>query len=257
MSNMFKNNSRFSVLSETEPTNKPPQKKINKRFEMDDNDNDNESNSFKSNQPEKYNKYNAENNDTRHRHYDNYSKYGPKKNKFNYDPKKEEEKLQKIKEEKKLKDLDINNFPETMSSTQDTKKKQSVVIDKPSFIEKIKIEKVDKTVAIKEEVVRPGWVSISLKNRKPEHNYGFSTYISDEVKNSYPEKVMQNLVTLHETRKTEYINTWGYEDYEKTFMFTNYDYYYFDELDEKYEEKMNELSMLVETDEYQEENDYY
>ena len=36
-----------------------------------------------------------------------------------------------------------------------------------------------------------------------------------------------------------------------------YDYYYFDELDEKYEEKMNELSMLVETDEYQEENDYY
>ena len=50
--------------------------------------------------------------------------------------------------------------------------------------------------------------------------------------------VLDSLVALYEKRDKEYINLWGYDEWEKTFKFQNYDYDYFDRLDELYEEEM-------------------
>jgi hypothetical protein len=40
---------------------------------------------------------------------------------------------------------------------------------------------------------------------------------------------------LHEQRKNDYIRDWGEESYENTFRFINYDYDYFEKLDEEYD----------------------
>jgi hypothetical protein len=44
---------------------------------------------------------------------------------------------------------------------------------------------------------------------------------------------IQNVVDLYHNRKNDYINKWGMEEYDKMFLFQNYDYEYFDKLDEK------------------------
>ena len=46
-------------------------------------------------------------------------------------------------------------------------------------------------------------------------------------------KIMDKLVLLHDTRRTDYINSWGEYEYEKTFLFPNYNY-----SDIEYEENM-------------------
>ena len=54
--------------------------------------------------------------------------------------------------------------------------------------------------------------------------------------------IVNALVELHEKRTEEYINTWGYDTWEKMYRFPNYDYDYFNKLDELYEEMENEGS---------------
>ena len=61
-------------------------------------------------------------------------------------------------------------------------------------------------------------------------------------------KIMDELVRLHEKRTNEYINLWGIEEWEKMFLFPNYDYNYFDDLDDEEEEIQNNLDCLVEND---------
>ena len=52
---------------------------------------------------------------------------------------------------------------------------------------------------------------------------------------------MKALVDLYENWKQDYINTWGQEEYEHRYLFPNYDYEYFDKLDEEYEYEMLKL----------------
>ena len=54
------------------------------------------------------------------------------------------------------------------------------------------------------------------------------------------------LVDLHDKRTEKYIDKWGYDEWDKMFSFTNYDYNYFDNLDkirEDEEEKEREIEM--------------
>jgi len=57
------------------------------------------------------------------------------------------------------------------------------------------------------------------------------------------EKIINALSLLHEKRTNEYKELWGEIEWERVFICPNYDYEYFDKLDEAYEaeqEKMNE-----------------
>lgn len=53
--------------------------------------------------------------------------------------------------------------------------------------------------------------------------------------------VFKRLAEIYEERTKEYIELWGYDEWEKMHRFPNYDYEYFDKLDQKYEEEMAEL----------------
>ncbi len=90
--------------------------------------------------------------------------------------------------------------------------------------------------------LKPGW--LLLKHDRKTHT---TVWKSNELFNSDPvEKTpdelawdaLDELIALHEKRTNDFIDTWGYEEWERTFRFPNYDYEYFDKLDELYEEEL-------------------
>ena len=61
-----------------------------------------------------------------------------------------------------------------------------------------------------------------------------------------PYEIMSKQVELYETWKANYIAQYGEYYYEHYYRFPNYDYEYFDKLDEKYEAELEELERLEE-----------
>lgn len=154
-------------------------------------------------------------------------------------------------EKKKLDLLTINNFPE-LSTTCSGKKRQENVL---SFLDKLNLTQPE--IIKDENCIEPGCVVISLdaKTRKPIFTYGETAQNNDTNVNPYvnPYDVLDTLVALHVERTNDYINLWGYDEYEKEFMFQNYDYNYFDKLDEEYEE---EILRNIENNKDESENEY-
>jgi hypothetical protein len=92
------------------------------------------------------------------------------------------------------------------------------------------------------ETLAPGWVSLK---KDPASNK--IIWRENKSKNADPVEKSENelatealdaLVELYDMRDEEYIDTWGYEDWERTFRFPNYDYEYFDRLDELADEEL-------------------
>jgi hypothetical protein len=154
-------------------------------------------------------------------------------------------------EKKKLDLLTVNNFPE-LSTTSSGKKRQENVL---SFLDKLNLTQSE--IIKDENFIEPGCVVISLdaKTRKPIFTYGEIAQNNDTNVNPNvnPYDVLDTLVALHVERTNDYINLWGYDEYEKEFMFQNYDYNYFDKLDEQYEE---EILRNIENNKDESENEY-
>ena len=84
--------------------------------------------------------------------------------------------------------------------------------------------------------------------------YGKTT-ILQKTNSSYYE-IIEKLAFLHDKRTEDYINTWGQDEYEKMFRFPNYDYEYFERLEQAYEEELEQLREY-ELLKYYSEEDYY
>jgi hypothetical protein len=150
-------------------------------------------------------------------------------------------------EEKKYLDLSLEHFP---------------VLSKPiiqqknldGFLDKIKIEKIkteDKIDNFKN--IQPGWLLIKReKNGRISKRYGPNKkqIQVDDYDDNF--KVLKALSNLHEKRTDEYIDNWGYDEWEAMFISPYHDHYYFDRLDEEEEEKMREQEQKLyeENDEY-------
>jgi len=165
--------------------------------------------------------------------------------------KKKQLKTQSYKEEKKInkkieKTNNFNNqkinlveanFPKLTTNIikpQETTKQET----KLNFIDKLNTAKeINLTLNETDEQVKPGWVKLEKNKitKKVTIKYGKKTYTSYDEKVITPTDVLYKLIMLHEQRKNDYIRDWGEESYEKTFKFINYDYDYFDNLDEEYE----------------------
>ena len=73
-----------------------------------------------------------------------------------------------------------------------------------------------------------------VKNKTPEET-------EEEIKKEkqfYANKILNKLTDLHIQRTDNYIETWGQEAYIDRYICPNYDYEYFDKLDELYEKEM-------------------
>lgn len=88
-------------------------------------------------------------------------------------------------------------------------------------------------------LVPPGWCVITFDDirNKTETEPDEEPEPEDDED---PNDVFCSLAMLHENRTKEYIETYGYDAWEHTFMFPNYDYNWVDKLDEAYETMMAE-----------------
>jgi hypothetical protein len=142
------------------------------------------------------------------------------------------------KEKKTAPLISINDFPELISIN--NKKTSSNQMNFLNLIKKAE------TKCKEEKIIN----EIKLnKNLKPE-----STLLKKDLLLPYREEeikevayeVFKKLEELYEKRSNEYIELWGYDEWEKMFMFSNYDYKYFDKLDKKYAEEMEEMQYTEE-----------
>ena len=69
------------------------------------------------------------------------------------------------------------------------------------------------------------------------------------------EEIVIALSLLHEKRTNEYKELWGESEWERMFICPNYDYEYFDKLDEAYEDEQYKLNEQYNDDDY--DDDYY
>jgi hypothetical protein len=162
---------------------------------------------------------------------------------------------QKRAQEEKDSALNPENFPELISVTSIKPTCNSGI---PSFLEKVKTEKVSDTTSSQNpfDCIKPGWTIIQMNKENNRIVQKEKRIPFEEEKNTFSESetsyyVLDALVNLHETRKQKYIEDWGEDEYEKMFLFPNYDYHYFDKLDEKRNEEMRKYYNIED-----EEDDY-
>jgi hypothetical protein len=172
---------------------------------------------------------------------------------------------QKRLEEEREKNLSAESFPELISMTKNLTKEPNN--NMPSFLEKItmEVEKKQEDKSEKQlltETLKPGWTMFTYDKETNKTSVIEKRIIRNEEKILNELDIRYNvfgaLANLHENRRQEYIDNWGEDEYEKMFIFPNYDYHYFDKLDEKYEEELINYNNAVrqQYDDY-DECDYY
>jgi len=255
MSNIFKSNSRFAALADEIQEHKN-EKKVQDKKIKESSINSNENNIFKKAPDDRYNSYSND----RYNSYSNdrYNSFS-NKNKEQNEKRVKEEKIRREKEdeEKKQSALAPENFPDMIVNNTTTANN-----DKNNFMnysEKLKTvkkgnETEKKEVDLDYENLKPGW---ALTKRDP-LTKKLTTIYKESLTPNPREKTEQEigvdiinaLVELHQKRTDEYIEMWGYETWEKMYRFPNYDYEYFDKLDELYEEMENESNAESDEEEY-------
>jgi hypothetical protein len=213
MSNIFKANNRFSILKEdkiqesTNKNNNSTSKSVNKNIDKKS------TNNSVSNKPSNSLK--------------------------GLDDLRKQEKIKK-EDDKKLQ-INEENFPELGNSKNEVK-----INEGDTFIDKINnlLEEERLCREAEKSKLAPGWVEIKLDTSTRKI---ITNNIKKQNKTDYddPYDVLDRLVFLHEKRTSEYIDMWGENDYESNFIFNNYDYFYFQRLDEKYEDEINKLNEYI------------
>ena len=153
--------------------------------------------------------------------------------------------------------MDISNFPEIKNiSIASINKNKNKETDKTSFADMMKnstqnLDGDKKVTTEEDEIVKHCCICIKhdVKTNQPKWIYGEGCLKMEldkqnendvsEVLDEEPIYVFERLTKLYQNRKNDYINKWGYDEYDKMFLFQNYDYEYFDKLDEKFEREFN------------------
>jgi len=247
MSNIFKNknstNNRFNFLDDSEIIKDKKEKKNDER-EINKNN---------------YLKNNDAYHDERTDNYNEFKLIENKKNKKRFN----EEKIyifkKPIEESVIVKEINIleYNFPDLSNN-------KSNILEVPKFeSEKIyknlfDVKEEDKDdFKVEEEFIPDGCICISYdkNNRKINYKQGKMSTSNNKVT---IQQVIDNMAQFIEKRKNDYINLWGLNTYEDTFLFKNYDYEYFDKLDIQYEIEMEKLNEEIELEEQLKSiDDYY
>jgi len=136
------------------------------------------------------------------------------------------------------------------------------------------LEKKETIEEIKEEeeiIIPPGWSyykytkfkngmcgdtcsNVVTKIQKPFITKNYEVEKPKKVLNE-AEEIILALSLLHEKRTKEYKELWGEPEWERMFVCPNYDYEYFDKLDEAYEIEQHKLNEQYNNEDY--DDDYY
>ena len=165
-------------------------------------------------------------------------------NKYTHSDKKQrQEELTRIKLKKEKKDLAPESFPELVKPVSTSNNGETGLI-KSSFIEKLNSVVVVENVDVDFNNLGLGWISI-----KKDIFTGKKVIQEKRVKekpNPPPavdktHQINTILEKAYETRTSEYIDMWGSDMWEQMFIIPDYDYDYFEDLDELDDEE-NELT---------------
>jgi hypothetical protein len=275
MNNIFKQNSRFGGLAEEASTTKEPKKnnnnknKVNEdRFKIEENNKfknqddtpKNENNSFKKSFDDRP-QVNYNNGYQRNSMTNRESKETIERRALDEKLRKEEH--DKIEAERLAKALCIDNFP-TLGKKDNKNTNETT---SSSFLAKLKNsienDKKQNEIKNKEDIrkPKPGWAVISrdpLTGRsKIEYGEPPLNKKPEKTENEMAYDVLCALCDLHERRTKEYIDLYGYDNWERTFKSPNW------EEEEAYLERMDdeyEAQMESDDDEYEDditENDRY
>lgn len=96
---------------------------------------------------------------------------------------------------------------------------------------------------------------VTIKIQKPFIKKKFEIVRKKVVLNE-EEEIINALSLLHEKRTNEYKESWGEDEWERMFMCPNYDYAYFDKLDEAYEAEQSKLEEQYYNDDYEDSDNY-
>ena len=238
MNNIFQSNSRFAVLSDDF-------KEVKKeKLENKDNSFKSDGNSFKSDG----NSFKSDGNSFKSNFNDRNKNYSDKLEK-------------KLKEEERIKSESLapESFPALVKTKTPTNITNSI-----SFLDKLQTVAKDNTndeIDLDYENLKPGWMLI-----KHDISTGETIIKSKHIplETSKPVVKTENeiifegidaLVKLNQKRTDEYIDLYGYDTWEKMFIFPNHDYEYFDKLDEIYYEELEKEQQLQDMIDMQ--NNYY
>lgn len=129
-------------------------------------------------------------------------------------------------------------FP-SISISNNTKKETKIT--NPNYLEKIKTEQQP----LETQDIEPGWVEIQYNPKNTKNIHGKNIKKQIPIKNTFLD-VLEGLNKHYTSWKNNYIETWGEEEYYTLYNFPNYDYDYYNKLDEN----------LIEEIEYVQEDDY-
>lgn len=138
----------------------------------------------------------------------------------------------------KAKDIEqqmlINNEVNFPSLQCDNKVNISEQIEVISHVSILKNEEETEINKLKDKKLKKGWIQLG-EGKKPEPEQEKQT--KEEGLNEYLYFV-DSMVNLYEQQKLEKIEILEEENYERYYKFPNYDYNYFDKLDEKYQDEL-------------------
>ena len=143
---------------------------------------------------------------------------------------KEEEKQKPQKQQQTIENNEAN-FPSLVDDNKVIKSNQIEV----SYGSILKNEEKGKKKQTKVKKFKKGWVQLGVKYETEPKN---ETQTKEENLNEYL-YFIDCMVNLYEHQKLEKIEILGEENYERNFRFPNYDYEYFDKLDEKYQDELD------------------
>ena len=235
MSNIFKQNSRFAALADEIKETKKDNGKDNGKDKKQIMSTNTDGNIFKRNYDDNRPKRNYE------------SRNVKEQNERKLREERLEKEREKEREEKIKQSLASESFPELITNQIEKQEVSSMNYLnklKNTGKESVKSKKAD--IDLDYENLKPGWAIAKKDPITGKIITKFKPSLNPPPREKTQQEIgldiINALVELHEKRTEEYINMWGYDTWEKMYRFPNYDYGYFNKLDELYEEMENEES---------------
>lgn len=252
MSNIFKSNSRFSILVDDTPQQKNYTKKDKQQKKKQDINVENKEerfNSFKSERPIRTESNFRSLNDKGRERY-----RLEKEEEMKVIKELEERERERIKHES----LKIENFPKLVDIPKKEIRENNVVKSKISYIEKLKKDNIVKNYSVPDfENLKPGWVL--LKRNPITRQTIYICYPKTLIKEKEEEKSVQEIMMdilkalseIHEKRTQEYIENYGYDEWERMFKFPDW------REREAWLQEMEEMENQTNESEYEETDEEY
>lgn len=148
--------------------------------------------------------------------------------------------VKEIEKEKQQKKIENNetNFPSLVEDNKGTKTNPIEVSYDSILKNEEKSEKSEKKKSKTDKLFKKGWIQLGVKYEpEPEPEPYFKVQTKEDNLNEYLHFI-DCMVNLYEHQKLEKIEILEEDNFERIYKFQNYDYEYFEKLDEKYEDKL-------------------